>query len=631
MARSRPIITRQELNELLRRPLQSITIDELHPDGLTVDYLVEILTRYEVPHNSKNQNKANLLALLIAHRDNIIHSRSIDAVERDTSPNPTALMMEIPTPSRESTAPTVTNTDPAMAPGLDDRTSLDGVPNTSGEPPPGNSTPEEPTGASTHDDTSAFDLFVKEIRDSEACLRQELLDSNSRLLQRVSDIKAELELRINTVDGNSMTRSNGVSATAKNVFHTEIAQLNLPTTQTVLDTVATATAPTVSNVQFLDQALRQTNDSLRLVALSLDDRLPQATPWSSLLQPITYSLQSTSGGVDISGGVGTSGGVAPSVGGTTVHTSNSHSAAGMANPHPLFPQIDMNTGRRIQDTNTTKNNATTSNTPTTPMRTTNPYAPAVRRHWSPMNEVDSKRASDYSLYLGGRTGYVDGLQEQRFLELGFHFGYYREVRDALGELLRDWSTPVFNVKYKDSLHPLQDLSIESWVNFYTHLTSDLKFYHIGLVPFDAIVLKYGYVGLVLPGVGDDRYLPMAQVLYNVLERLLPVDDPTIRMCNDSASGYTMDGFRWLHGIFTNFLPAFSPYIMATPPLWHEVRDISRFAKLYNLYYRFLALQSVYHTDVVRSRAFLAGIDEESLRPSIISLQTSTRWGIRRPH
>jgi hypothetical protein len=165
------------------------------------------------------------------------------------------------------------------------------------------------------------------------------------------------------------------------------------------------------------------------------------------------------------------------------------------------------------------------------------------------------------------------------------------------------------------------LSIESWVDFYTHLTSDLKFYHIGLVPFDAIVLRYGYLGLVLPGIGDDRYLPMARVLYNILERLLPVDDPTIRMCNDSASGYTMDGFRWLHGIFTNFLPAFSPYITATPPLWHEVRDISRSAKLYNLYYRFLALQSVYHTDIVRSRAFLAGIDEESLRPSIISLQT----------
>jgi hypothetical protein len=428
MARSRPIITRQELNELLRRPLQSITIDELHPDGLTVDYLVEILTRYEVPHNSKNQNKANLLALLIAHRDNIIHSRSIDAVERDTSPNPTAPVLENPTPSRESTAPT--NTDPAtMAPGVDDRTSLDGAPTTSGELPPGDLPPTAPTGASTHDDTSAFDLFVKEIQDSEARLRQELLDSNSRLLQRVSDIKAELELRINTVDGNSMTRSNGMSATAKNVFHTEIAQLNLPTTQTVLDTVATATAPTNSNVQFLDHALRQTNDSLRLVALSLDDRLPQATPWSSLLQPITYSLHSTSGGVDISGGVGASGGVAPSDGGTAGHTSNSHSAAGMANPHPLFPQIDMNT-------------ATTSNTPTTPLRTTNPYAPAVRRHWSPMNEVDSKRASDYSLYLGGRTGYVDGLQEQHFLELGFHFGYYREVRDALGELLRDWSTPV---------------------------------------------------------------------------------------------------------------------------------------------------------------------------------------------
>jgi hypothetical protein len=200
--------------------------------------------------------------------------------------------------------------------------------------------------------------------------------------------------------------------------------------------------------------------------------------------------------------------------------------------------------------------------------------------------------------------------------------YYCEVRDALGELLRNWGTPVFNMKYKDSLHPLSDLSIEAWVDFYTHLTADLKYYHIGLVPFDAIVLKAGYIGVVLPGVGDDRYLPMARVLYNILEHLLPVDNPTIRMCNNSASGLTMDGFRWLHGILTEFVPGFSPYMTATPPLWQDVRDISKFAKLYiSLYYRLLGLQAIFHAPVARSRAFLLGIDEESLRPSIISLQT----------
>jgi hypothetical protein len=104
---------------------------------------------------------------------------------------------------------------------------------------------------------------------------------------------------------------------------------------------------------------------------------------------------------------------------------------------------------------------------------------------------------------------MDGLQETRFLELGFNVSYYREVRDALEEILRDWSTPVFNPKYKDSLHPLTDLFVESWVDFYTHLTADLKYYHTDLVPFDAIVIRMGYIGLVLPGVGDDRYLPMA--------------------------------------------------------------------------------------------------------------------------
>jgi hypothetical protein len=82
----------------------------------------------------------------------------------------------------------------------------------------------------------------------------------------------------------------------------------------------------------------------------------------------------------------------------------------------------------------------------------------------------------------------------------------------------------------------------------------------------------------------------------------------------------MDGFRWLHGIFTKVLPGFSPYITATPPIWHEIHDILHYAKLYNLYYRLLGLKSIFHAPVVlRSRAFLSG---ESLRPSIIiSLQT----------
>jgi hypothetical protein len=94
------------------------------------------------------------------------------------------------------------------------------------------------------------------------------------------------------------------------------------------------------------------------------------------------------------------------------------------------------------------------------------------------------------------------------------------------------------------------------------------------------------------------------------------------MCNDSASGYTMGSFRWLHGIFTQFVPGFSPYVTASPPTWDEVRDISQFAKLYNLYYRLLAIQHIFHTESIKSRAFLSSITEESLRPSIISLDTS---------
>lgn len=85
-------------------------------------------------------------------------------------------------------------------------------------------------------------------------------------------------------------------------------------------------------------------------------------------------------------------------------------------------------------------------------------------------------------------------------------------------------------KYITSLQPLADMSVPSWIDFYCHLSSDMQQYHIGLVTFDAIVLHWGYLGLCLPGVGDNCYLPMAHALYNLLQHLLPTKNLTIRMC-----------------------------------------------------------------------------------------------------
>lgn len=185
--------------------------------------------------------------------------------------------------------------------------------------------------------------------------------------------------------------------------------------------------------------------------------------------------------------------------------------------------------------------------------------------------------------------------------------------------------------YIGSLQSLADMSVPSWIDFYCYLFSDLQQYHIDLVPFDAIVLRWGYLGLCLPFVGDNGYLPMARALYNVLQHLLPTENITVCMCNGTYSGSTYDGYCWLHGIMAQVIPGFSTSVPAVPPTWSKVKDIPHFAKLYNIYYGLLTLQRVFNTDLSKSLAFLSAIQEETLRPSIIILETSlTSYNNNRP-
>lgn len=113
--------------------------------------------------------------------------------------------------------------------------------------------------------------------------------------------------------------------------------------------------------------------------------------------------------------------------------------------------------------------------------------------------------------------------------------FYCEICDILADHIKHWDLPVFNAKYKDNHHAFADLyHLNLWVHFYTHLQSGVCACHIGMVPFDALIPCWGYIGLVLPGVSADLYFPMAHCLYNILEWLLPTDDPTIRMYNRCA-------------------------------------------------------------------------------------------------
>jgi hypothetical protein len=149
--------------------------------------------------------------------------------------------------------------------------------------------------------------------------------------------------------------------------------------------------------------------------------------------------------------------------------------------------------------------------------TRNPYQQRVHA-LSPLR--DSKRGENNSLYLCGVHGVKnDDPQELMvgdFLAfLGFPFDLHQAIVDNFRDLVEEWSRPEVNPKYVlTSFRPLpEDFNAESFLDWYTHFCFDLKRFFICLVPFDAIVLRWSYVGLCLPGVGETRYMAMGQALF----------------------------------------------------------------------------------------------------------------------
>ena len=117
-------------------------------------------------------------------------------------------------------------------------------------------------------------------------------------------------------------------------------------------------------------------------------------------------------------------------------------------------------------------------------------------------------------------------------------------------------------------HPLEDLNGFGFVHFYTHLTVFSPL-HIGLTPFDPILLQYSHVSLCLPGVGERRYIEMLTALYTVLEHLLPTDHPKVGATLDSLMGVQHDEFHRLWNMMSTFLPVFCPFWSPKETTWAE--------------------------------------------------------------
>lgn len=102
-----------------------------------------------------------------------------------------------------------------------------------------------------------------------------------------------------------------------------------------------------------------------------------------------------------------------------------------------------------------------------------------------------------------------------------------------------------NPKYFSGFTKLEELELGAFVDFYSHLSIQLKQFGIGLLDFDAVIPKWGHIGLTLPGIGESKYLLMAEHLFNLLEKLLPSNEPIVKQCTTSLVGVNHDGFLLL--------------------------------------------------------------------------------------
>ena len=252
-----------------------------------------------------------------------------------------------------------------------------------------------------------------------------------------------------------------------------------------------------------------------------------------------------------------------------------------------------------------------------------PYSTKLNKGTSPTN--DPKRGKYFSHYLKGEDGVQsahDEISEAFLLECGFGIDIHGEVISGLSTLLEDWKVPDVNPKYLDtSFTKLDDLDVVTFTEWYKTFGFELRRYHIGLIDFDHLLLKYAHVGLSYPGVGNNRYLQMAQPMYAILIKLLP-DHPIVTECKKGLSGFHHDGYKLLDSIMARALPVFNPSIAMFPPRWEDYKNVHEMAQRWQLYFRYQAKIGAYFSPIDRSNLYLSSLQEHSLLGMVMNLKGS---------
>lgn len=228
----------------------------------------------------------------------------------------------------------------------------------------------------------------------------------------------------------------------------------------------------------------------------------------------------------------------------------------------------------------------------------------------------------FDKYLVGIGGYddLDNYKKDFLEELGYVGDDVQKViLQGVGPILSRRDSPDINPKYYSGFQKLEELIVEDFVDFYSHIAVQLHCYSIDLLELDAVQPIWQQVGLTYPGIGEYRYLLMAESLFNLLEKLLPTLDTIVKQCLTTLVGSNHNGFLLLCNIMGKLIPVFCPYIPSNPPKWHKYHDVAHMAKLWKLHFRLLSKNGGTHTPIQQSLMFLQSLSKPTLAPHITSI------------
>jgi hypothetical protein len=130
---------------------------------------------------------------------------------------------------------------------------------------------------------------------------------------------------------------------------------------------------------------------------------------------------------------------------------------------------------------------------------------------------------------------------------------------------------------------LTTLRVDATVEFYDNIHKTSLIYLLPEIPFNCISIKMGFEALCPPGLGLPRYAIIAQVLMEVLPKLLPQTDTQVTSLITMTWMESGNGYDLLWRTLALTVPEFDPTIPGMIPAWQD-NDIFVFATSFALYF-----------------------------------------------